>query len=388
LFNYFNVNKNKNLELLWFHASSVGELKSIIPIITELHKKYKIFEFLITTTTLSSSFIARSEFKNFDNIKYRFFPLDVDFLMERFLRLWQPKKIFLVDSEIWPNLILKAKKYNISIGLINARLTKKSFQKWSFFPNTAKKIFSTFDLCLCSNNETKNFLKELDVKNIKYFGNIKLINKNLNRKFDDKNSGILAKSRFWIAASTHEEEDIFCLNTHINLKKVYKDIITIIAPRHINRVKKIESLCRKLNLKTQILNLDDNIDKKVEILIVNSFGVLHNYFFHAKSAFIGKSMIERLKNDSGQNPIDAAYLNCKVYHGPYVSNFQEIYEILNNINISKRITSHHELSENLLIDFRKGKKEELRSAKMQSLSDDVFSKTMKNIENFLYAKTY
>ena len=363
-------------------------MKSIIPIITELNKKYKIFEFLITTTTLSSSFIARSEFKNFDNIKYRFFPLDVDFLMERFLRLWQPKKIFLVDSEIWPNLILKAKKYNISIGLINARLTKKSFQKWSLFPNTAKKIFSTFDLCLCSNNETKNFLKELDVKNIKYDGNIKLINKNLNRKFDDKNSGILAKSRFWIAASTHEEEDIFCLNTHINLKKVYKDIITIIAPRHINRVKKIESLCRKLNLKTQILNLDDNIDKKVEILIVNSFGVLHNYFFHAKSAFIGKSMIERLKNDSGQNPIDAAYLNCKVYHGPYVSNFQEIYEILNNINISKRITSHHELSENLLIDFRKGKKEELRSAKMQSLGDDVFSKTMKNIENFLYAKTY
>ena len=388
LFNFFNVNKNKKLELLWFHASSVGELKSIIPIITELNKKYKIFEFLITTTTLSSSFIARSEFKNFDNIKYRFFPLDVDFLMERFLRLWQPKKIFLVDSEVWPNLILKAKKYNISIGLINARLTKKSFKKWSLFPNTAKKIFSTFDLCLCSNNETKNFLKELDVKNIKYFGNIKLINKNLNRKFDDKNSGILAKSRFWIAASTHEEEDIFCLNTHINLKKVYKDIITIIAPRHINRVKKIESLCRKLNLKTQILNLDDNIDKKVEILIVNSFGVLHNYFFHAKSAFIGKSMIERLKNDSGQNPIDAAYLNCKVYHGPYVSNFQEIYEILNNINISKRITSHHELSENLLIDFRKGKKEELRSAKMQSLSDDVFSKTMKNIENFLYAKTY
>ena len=385
LFNFFNVNKNKNLELLWFHASSVGELKSIIPIITELNKKYKIFEFLITTTTLSSSFIARSEFKNFENIKYRFFPLDVDFLMERFLRLWQPKKIFLVDSEIWPNLILKAKKYNISISLINARLTKKSFKKWSLFPNTAKKIFSTFDLCLCSNNETKNFLKELDVKNIKYDGNIKLINKNLNRKFDNKNSGILAKSRFWIAASTHEEEDIFCLKTHINLKKVYKDIITIIAPRHINRVKKIESLCKKLNLKTQILNLDDNIDKKVEVLIVNSFGVLHNYFFHAKSAFIGKSMIERLKNDGGQNPIDAAYLNCKVYHGPYVSNFQEIYEILNNINISKRITSHQELSENLLIDFRKGKKEELRSAKIQSLGDDVFSKTMKNIENFLYA---
>ena len=323
LSNFFNVNKNKNLELLWFHASSVGELKSIIPIINELNKKYKFFEFLITSTTLSSSLLARSEFKNFDNIKYRFFPFDIDFLMEKFLRSWQPKKIFLVDSEIWPNLILKAKKFNIAIGLINARLTKKSFKRWSLFPNTAKKIFSTFDLCLCSNKETQNFLREFDVKNIKYDGNIKLINKNKSKIFNDKNNEILAKSRFWIAASTHEEEDIFCLKTHISLKKIYKDIITVLAPRHINRVGKIKSLCKKLNLKTQILDLNDIIEKNIEILIINSFGVLHNYFLHAKSAFIGKSMIERLKDDSGQNPMDAAYLNCKVYHGPYVSNFKK-----------------------------------------------------------------
>ena len=83
---------------------------------------------------------------------HRYFPFDVAFLIDKFLLSWKPDKIFLVDSEIWPNLILKAKKYNIPIALINARLTAKSFKKWMMFPNIAKKIFNIFSLFLCSNN--------------------------------------------------------------------------------------------------------------------------------------------------------------------------------------------------------------------------------------------
>ena len=126
----FNVEKNNDLDLLWFHAASIGELKSIIPIINKINNKSKNLEFLITTTTLSSSKLASFEFEKLSNIKHRFIPFDVGHLIEAFLDKWKPKKIFLVDSEIWPNLILKAKKRGISIALINARLTKKSFRRW------------------------------------------------------------------------------------------------------------------------------------------------------------------------------------------------------------------------------------------------------------------
>ena len=67
-------------------------------------------EFLITTVTLSSGNLATKELKKFENIEHRFLPFDVPFLIDKFLNLWKPNKIFLVDSEIWPNLILKAKK--------------------------------------------------------------------------------------------------------------------------------------------------------------------------------------------------------------------------------------------------------------------------------------
>ncbi len=387
LVNHFNVKKSKNLKLLWFHAASIGELKSIIPIIKKINDEKKNYEFLVTTITLSSSQFAETKFKDFKNIEHRFMPFDVDHIIEKFLNKWKPEKIFLVDSEIWPNLILKAKEHKIPIALINARLTKKSLNRWLLFPKTAQRIFTVFDLCLCSNKETQNFLQELNAKNIKYEGNIKFINEQEKKVHDDRNSELLLNSRFWIAASIHKEEDILCLKTHIEIKKKYNDIITILAPRHIDRVNKIKNLSEKLNLNTQILNKNDKILKDSEIIIINSYGVLKNYFLHAKSVFIGKSLIKRLKNDSGQNPIDAAYLNCKIYHGPYVSNFQEIYEMLKNSNISYQIKSHSELSENLIFDLNKIQKQNQFSKNIESLGKKIFTNTMQNIEIFLNEKS-
>jgi len=154
----FNIKKNNNLNLIWFHAASIGEFKSIVPIIKKLNDKRNDLEFLITTTTLSSGILASTELKKISNMHHRFLPIDVEYLFEEFLERWKPKVIFLVDSEIWPNLILKAKQKKISISLINARLTKKSFKRWFFFLQTAKKIFEIFDLCLCSKRETEVFL--------------------------------------------------------------------------------------------------------------------------------------------------------------------------------------------------------------------------------------
>ena len=384
LISHFNVKRKMNTKLIWFHAASIGELKSIIPIINELNIN-KNFEFLITTITLSSSNLAKEEFKDSENIQHRFFPFDVGFLIENFLLLWKPNKIFFVDSEIWPNLILKAHEKKIPIAIINARLTTKTYRKWMVFQSTAIKIFRLFDLCLTSNLETKNYLEKLHVKKVFFNGNIKLIN-NLNKNnTNNLNEEILQKKRFWLAASTHDGEEIFCLKTHLKLKEKYKDIITIIAPRHINRVKDIDILSKKLNLSSQILNKNEKIDQNKEIIIINSFGVLQDYFRYAKSTFIGKSVLEKLKNVGGQNPIDAAKLGCKIYHGPFVYNFKEIYDILKKNKISVKIDSYDELSNNLIQDLKNPLKEDSKIADfINRLGEKTLDDTMKNINNFLF----
>ena len=385
LFSHFKVNRKNNSKLIWFHAASIGELKSIIPIINELDKRYKKTEFLITTITLSSSNLAREQLKDIKNSHHRFLPLDVNFLIKKFIKLWKPDKIFLVDSEIWPNLILEAQRRRIPIALINARLTSKSFNKWMLFPNIAKKIFGVFDLCMCSNIETKKFLNRLNAKNIHFKGNIKFIDTINSVKIKDVNEDYLTRRRFWFAASTHNDEDIFCIKTHLKLKEKFSDIITIIAPRHIERVIKIKSLSEKFKLNVQILNKNENILKGKDIIIINFFGVLQNYYKYAKSVFIGKSMIKKLRNEGGQNPLEAAKLKCKVYHGPYVYNFEEIYKILEKNKISKKIENYQELSDNLtkdLIDPYKQNNE--ISDIINNLGKKTLIDTMKLIDIFFY----
>ena len=139
LISNFKIKDKRDSKLIWFHAARIGEFKSILPIIQELSIKYPNLQFLSTTTTLSSGNLAKIELQKYKNVEHRYFPLDVPFLIEKFISLWRPDRIFLVDSEIWPNLIFKAQQLKVPIALINGRLTFRSYKRWRRFKNTAKK---------------------------------------------------------------------------------------------------------------------------------------------------------------------------------------------------------------------------------------------------------
>ena len=381
----FNVRRKKKYsKLVWFHAASIGELKSILTILDKLKKKDNL-EFLITTVTLSSSNLANKIFKSEENIYHRFFPVDSFFLMKKFLHLWNPTAIFLVDSEIWPNLVFLAKRNKIPLSIINARITKKTFNRWKLFPNTSKEIFSSFALCLTSNNESKDYLFKLNVKNVFYLGNIKFLSKVDATQDLINNNNFLEKQKFWCAISTHHGEERFCLQVHKILRQHIKDLKIIIAPRHINRVIEIKKLCESFALTTQILNEHEDISKNIDVVIINSYGNLNKFLFHLKSVFIGKSTIKKMQNDGGQNPIEPAKLGCKIYHGPYVYNFQEIYKILKENNISKEVHGVNDLVAELKSDFKKINKEnpEKFLGLIHNLEKNILNATMKKIDNFL-----
>ena len=161
-------------------------------------------------------------------------------------------------------------------------------------------------------------------------------------------------------------------------------MITIIAPRHIERVQRIKLMSDNMNFNVQILKKNEKIIKGKEIIIINSFGILQEYFKCAKSVFIGKSLIKKLENDGGQNPIDAAKLGCKIYHGPYVYNFKEIYNILNKEKISKKVKNIKDLNSNLIKDLKNIKKKQNQITKgFNNLGKKTLIATMKDINNFI-----
>ena len=279
---------------------------------------------------------------------------------------------------------MELKRKKISSILINARITEKTFKRWMMISGLAKKIFYIFDLCLVSNNETKDYLSKLNAKNIKFIGNIKLAAKINIKNIKDINGINLFKEKFWCAASTHKGEEELCLDVHINLKKKINDILTVIIPRHISRSNEIKLLCNKYKLTSQILNKDERIQNDKEILIVNSFGELTTFFKYSKSVFMGKSTLKNLEQVGGQNPIEAAKLGCKIYHGPYVYNFNEVYDLLNSYKISEKINSSRELSDRIIIDLNGEEKNFDKNIRIiDDLGQKILDESVNQISKYL-----
>jgi 3-deoxy-D-manno-octulosonic-acid transferase len=380
----FSIKSNRNFDkkLIWFHAASVGEIQSIENLIKEYNKRN--FDILITTVTKTAADLVENKYANDSSIHHRYFPVDTPFIVKKFIDQWSPSLVVFVDSEIWPNLMFQIKIKNITSVIVNARITRKSFKRWMLVHNSAKKIFEIFDLCLTANKETTKFLNELNAKNVKYLGNLKLSNEIHFSEFSNGNDKTLKNKNFWCAVSTHNGEDIFFLKSHLILKKKINDVLTIIIPRHVNRSLEIKKLCKKFYLTCQILNQNEIIDKNKDIVIINHFGGLNNYLKYSKSVFIGKSLLKKFRENGGQNPIEAAKLGCKIYHGPHTYNFLDIYKQLKSLEIAYEISNFNELANKLIVDFKANKSIENESIVLiNNLGKKVLRDNLREIDSFL-----
>ena len=339
-FCFFSYKQPKNKKVVWLHGSSVGEINSIIPLIEKLEKKNYIDIILVTSSTLSSSKVL-SKFK-FDKVVHQFFPIDTKYFSKKFLDYWNPKAVFFIESEIWPNMITNIKKREIPLILLNSRITKKTFKRWRKFPNLSRSIFNKFDLCLPQNEQTKIFLKLLGCKKIKKIGNIKFseIQKAPTIKFNSGIKKFFNSKKIWCASSTHKGEEILCGITHQKMSKIYNNLLTIIIPRHVNRTVEIKRCLENNGLKVHIHSNKEKIDKKTDIYLVDTYGETQSFFNICKTIFLGGSIVKH----GGQNPLEPARFGCKIIHGPNIDNFKEVYELLKHKKISFQINSINQLN--------------------------------------------
>ena len=370
----FFSKKRKKGNLIWFHGASVGEIQSVIPLIEKFEKNKKIDQILVTSNTISSSKIIE-KYKLKKTI-HQFFPIDCNLISQKFLNYWKPLKVFFIDSEIWPNTINNLSEQKIPIILLNGRITKKTFKRWLFFPDFAKLLFNKFKLCLSSSLESKSYLKKLGVKNVKFIGNLKFSqSENLGSELNKNLKKIIRSRNSWCASSTHFNEEKFCGHVHMKLKKKLKSPLTIIIPRHISRVKSIKNELNKLNLKVHLDEPKKRIGADTDIYLVNSYGRTKSFYKECKNVFLGGSLIKH----GGQNPLEAVRYGCKVFHGPNVSNFREIYEFLKNKSLSKTVVNDGNLANFLLSNFKKKVQHKKIIKNLHLIGKNILNKTYKEI---------
>ena len=367
-------------KLVWFHGASVGEILSVIPLIEKLENNKKINQILVTSNTLSSSkILANLKLKK---TIHQFFPIDTNYHIKKFLSYWKPNAAIFIDSEIWPNTIMQISKKGIPLILLNARITKKSFKRWKRFSKSAKKLFEKFDICFPSSVESEKYLKLLGAKKIKSIGNLKFSQTELNNDFlSSKLKKKFLSKKIWCAASTHETEENFCGLAHKKLKIKYKNLLTIIIPRHINRTDNIIKEMVELNLKVHTHSSQKKIDINTDIYLVDSYGITKSFFKISKVVFLGGSIIKH----GGQNPLEAARYGCKILNGPNISNFYEIYDLLNEYNVSHEINSLNKLIYTVDEMFKNKTNSKNIKLKIKKLGNKILNSTLKEV-NLLIAK--
>ena len=366
----FFSKKKINGKILWFHGASVGELQSIVPLLEKLVKNKKIKKILITSNTLSSSNVIQN-FKS-KKIIHQFFPIDTNFHTKKFIEYWNPGAVFFIDSEIWPNMIKNLYEKRIPFGLLNGRITKKSFKRWMNFPNFSKSIFSKFSICLSSSHESKIYLKKLGSKKVKLLGNLKFSqSENEKIRFDTKLRKFIKSKKVWCASSTHKTEEEFCGVVHKKLKTKYKNLLTIIIPRHIERAKKIENELKNLGLKIHLHEPKSQINNNTDIYIVNAYGKTKSFYNNCKNIFLGGSLVKH----GGQNPLEATRYGCNILHGPNIDNFKEIYNFLKIKKVSKRINNQKDMIYSLNEYFSKNSNTKEIQKKLYTIGQNILYRT-------------
>ena len=368
--------RNNSRETIWIHGASVGEILSIIPIIKELEKDKNIKKILLTSSTTSSASVVL-KFK-FKKTVHQYYPLDINFLTKFFINYWKPKIAIFVDSEVWPNMYKNLYRKKIPLILLNARITKKSFNRWKFFPNFSKTIFSKITLALPQNSETKKYLHLLGVKNIKIAGNLKYFGNLEKKKIKNDLSNKFYKRNIWCAASTHKEEEKFIGRVHNELRSEIKNLITIIIPRHINRTKSIINELSGMGLNYQLHSENKKIKKNTDIYLVDTYGEAIKFYLLSKLTFLGGSLVKH----GGQNPLEPAREGNYILYGPNISNFKEVYKMLNFLKIAKKINSIKEVKKIVIkrINFNQNNKAKY---KLKNIGNKILAKNLFEIKKFI-----
>jgi 3-deoxy-D-manno-octulosonic-acid transferase len=306
--------------VVWMHAASIGEAFSVLRLVERIAESAAKPHVLVTTGTVSSARLLAGRLP--PRAFHQYVPVDHPEWVGRFLDHWRPNAALLVESEFWPTLMTETRRRGIPMALVNARISNRSFRGWQRFPNVIRPLLEGFEIALAQDGATAERLVALGARNVAMPGNLKFAAGPLAADPNELRTmgRLLGERPRWLAASTHEGEEVVAGRAHLLLRERFPDIITMIAPRHPHRGEAIGKALEALGLVVSRRAMGDTIGPATDIYLADTLGELGLFYRLANVVFVGGSLIPR----GGQNPLEPARLGAAVLFGPNMDNFSVV----------------------------------------------------------------
>ncbi|HYM33471.1 MAG TPA: 3-deoxy-D-manno-octulosonic acid transferase [Candidatus Cybelea sp.] len=306
--------------LLWFHAASMGEAASILPLVARLLSNAAGLNVMVTTGTVTSAALLEDQLPR--GAFHQYVPVDLPAAVDAFLDHWRPDAVLWTESEFWPNLIHGIASRHLPLALINGRVSARAFRRWSRFPGPIRAMLAPFRLCLAQTADDAARLRALGAGNVICVGNLKFAAPPL-----AADEAELARLRVllgtrprWLAASTHAGEESAAVAVHRRLAPRLPGLLTIIAPRHPARGAEVAALAAAAGL--TVARRGDGAPPNADtgVYVADTIGELGLWYRLADVVFVGGSLVPF----GGHNPLEPARLGCAILHGPHMSSFADM----------------------------------------------------------------
>ena len=305
--------------LVWLHGVSVGESLSLLPLIEALRARRPDLSLLVTSGTVTSAEVLAKRLPA--GVIHQFAPVDAPGVAARFLDHWRPDAALLVESELWPNLILAAQARGVRLALLSARMTQDSAQGWSRAPATARALLQAFDLVLPQDAATEARLTGLGARvagrlNLKLVGEAPPVDSALA-------AALRADGRrLVLAASTHPGEEPLIAEAFRAATGDGGPAILVVAPRHPDRGPQVAAELQGLGFTVARRAAGEAMGPMTTAYVADTLGELGAFYVAADAVVMGGSFVPGI---GGHNPLEAARLEAAIVTGPHAFNARDIY---------------------------------------------------------------
>lgn len=305
------------------HAASVGEFNAASPLIRALLKTYPDLPLTITTLTPTGSGRVQLEFG--EKVFHCYIPLDLPGMVSRFLHRLQPRLIIVMETEIWPNLYLQARRRNIPLCMANARLSDRSTRRFQRLPGFVGEILQTPAWIGAQSDEDRDrlILCGANPQSADMTGNLKFdldIPASLNERGAALRARWGSQRPVLVAGSTHEDDETVVIPAFAGLLEKQPGALLILVPRHPERFARSTQLARQAGLKTELRSEGESCSSSAQCFVIDSIGELMTYYACGDLAFVGGSMGDQ----GGHNALEPAALGKPILLGPNMDNAREI----------------------------------------------------------------
>lgn len=296
-------------EGIWFHACSLGEVRSLKPFIESLRDVHVNISAITQT--------GFHEALQYQSADVRYLPFEI------FLPFWitKQKTLVVLEAELWPMLFWVAKRRGMKTILLNARISDRSYQSYLRFALMYRWIFSSIDVVFAQSVLDKERLEKLGATNVRVGGNIKTFQRYEVTKVYEK----LDNKRVVLLASTHEKEEALILS---RIELLPNDQL-IIVPRHPERFDNVDLFLREY-AKTKARSYERFSQKHQfasDIVLCDKMGELINLYAMADIVILGGSFVQGV---GGHNPLEPAFFKTKLISGEYTFNQNVLFALVEN----------------------------------------------------------